>query len=254
MEKIKILIYDLETTPLISYSWGPKWETNLIDIIEQTQILSYSAKWLKGKHITKGLLDYKGYKKGKIDDKNIVKDIWNLLDQADVIIGQNNKSFDDKIMRSRFLFHKLPPTSPFKQIDTKTEAKKYIRLPSYSLDDMCDYFNIGRKKKHEGFNLWLECMNGNKSAFKRMLDYNKNDVILTEKLYLLLRPYMTTHPNIGILKNSNHVCPRCGGNNLQSRGYAINKTTRYRRIQCTDCGSWSRTTINLQEIKPLVAI
>jgi hypothetical protein len=38
------------------------------------------------------------------------------------------------------------------------EAKKYLRLPSYSLDDMGDYLGLGRKMHHDGFELWKKCM------------------------------------------------------------------------------------------------
>lgn len=249
---MKILVFDLETSPITAYSWGPMWETNLIEIREQSLILSYSAKWIKGKHQTKGWPDYK-YKKGKLNDKEIVKDIWKLFDEADVIILQNGKAFDIKTCNSRFLFHDLPPPSPYRVIDTKTEAKKYIRLPSYSLDNMCDYFGIGRKSEHEGFPLWKKCMVGDLKAWKRMLKYNKHDVIITEQLYLKLRPYMKTHPNVGNYKGE-RVCPKCGSKSIQLRGFVCNATTRYRQAYCKTCGGWMRFSENLQKDKVLISI
>ena len=146
--------------------------------MEEGQILSFSAKWLGGKHITKGWPDYKGYKKGVKNDKEIVKDLWKLLDEAEIVIVQNGRAFDVKYVNSRFLFHGLTPPSPYKVVDTKTEAKRYLRLPSYSLDSMCEYFGIGKKQEHEGFPLWTKCMAGDEKAWKRMLSYNKNDDIL----------------------------------------------------------------------------
>ncbi len=250
--KPTILTVDLETSPMVAYSWGPKWDTNLIEVKEQSQIMSYSAKWLKGKQTTKGQHDYKGYKKGIVNDKEIIRDLWNLLEESDIIIVQNGKSFDVKVMNARFLFNEMTPPSPYKIIDTKTEAKKYLRLPSNSLDDICDYFGIGRKLEHEGFPLWKKCMAGDKKAWKRMLNYNAYDVRLTEKLYIKLLPYIQNHPPHGLYMDNGEVCPNCGSAHLQSRGYARNKTTKYRRLQCIDCGSWSRTTTNVQEIKPLV--
>lgn len=243
INKPKILIFDIETTPLEAFAWGPKWETNLIEVTEQSRILSYSARWLNGKHITKGWPHYKGYKKGSKDDKSIVKDIWNLFDEADIIVTQNGKSFDIKVMNTRFLFHGLTPPSPAKIVDTKTEAKKYLRMPSYGLDDMCDYFGLGRKQEHEGFPLWKKCMAGDNAAWNRMLKYNKNDVLLTEKIYRLLLPFMVNHPNISVF-NGQETCPKCGSSKLQSRGYAVTITQRYKRGQCLDCGGWFRYTIS----------
>lgn len=253
MKQIKILSFDIETSPIVAFSWGPMWETNLIEVTDHTLILSYSAKWFKGKHITKGWPNYKGYKKGVKNDKEIVKDIWNLLDEADIVVLQNGKAFDVKQCNSRFAFYGLASPSPFKVVDTKIEAKKYLRLPSYSLDNMCDYFGIGKKLEHEGFPLWKKCMAGDLKAWKRMLRYNKHDVTLTEQLYLKLRPFMKTHPNMGNYINKK-ICPRCSSVNLQSRGFSHNITTYYRRLRCSDCGAWAKMNENLQKQKLLTSI
>lgn len=245
--------FDLETSPQKGYFFGRKWDTNISQIDEYTSVLSYSVKYLEGEQITKGLINYKGYKAGRIDDKNIVKDIWNLFNDSDIIITQNGKSFDMKIMNARFIFHGLKPPSPYKEIDTKTEAKKLLNLPSYSLDDMCDYFNIGRKKEHEGFSLWMKCMSGDKTAWKRMLDYNKNDTILTEKLYLKLRPWMRNIP-VGMF--AGRVCPRpgCGGTKLHAGKEVRTKTMRYKTAQCQSCGGYLRFPMAEEGEKPFIAI
>lgn len=237
----KILTVDIETSPIIAYTWGPKYESNIIDFVENGKILSYSAKWLGGKQETKGLINYPGYKPGKIDDKKIVKDIHRLLDEADIVISQNGVDFDMKYINTRFVAHGLPPPSPYKVVDTKREAKKYLRLPSNSLDDICQYFNLGKKLEHKGFSLWLECIAGDKKSWKTMLEYNAHDVRLTEQVYLLLRPYMKTHTNLGMFAER-PCCPNCGGNNQQARGYARTISSTYQRFQCVDCGAWSRSS------------
>jgi DNA polymerase elongation subunit (family B) len=243
----RILTFDIETTPIIAYSWGPKWEANLIEIIEPSKVLSFSAKWLNGKHITKGWIDYRSD-----NDRQIVEDIWDLFNEADIIVVQNGRVFDTKTLNSRFLNYSMTPPAPYKIVDTLLEARKYLRLPSYSLDDMCDYFGIGRKVEHEGFPLWKRCMTGDKKAWKKMLKYNKHDVTLTEKLYLKLRPFMASHPNLGMYTNQ-LVCPKCGSRKIQSRGWRINKTTRYKKVFCSNCGGWGSFSKNLQEFKPIVS-
>lgn len=246
MNKPKILIFDIEITPIEAFSWGPKWETNLVDIDEHSRVLSYSAKWLGGKHITKGWPDYKGYKPGVKDDKAIVKDIWNLLDETDILIVQNGKAFDTKTVQARFSYYDLGKPSPYQIVDTLLESRKAFKLPSYSLDDICNYYGLGRKKEHEGFALWKKCMTGDPAAWGRMLKYNKHDVVLTEKLYLKVRPFMKSHPNLGLYMGKK-VCPYCGSAHLQSRGYTMNSTTKYRRFQCQHCKGWSRDRLNIRE-------
>lgn len=236
---MKILLVDLETSPLEAFSWGPKWETNLIEVTAQSQILSYSAKWLEGKSITRGQVDTKGYRGGVVNDKELVGELWKLLDEADTVVAQNGRDFDIRVMNARFLFHGLTPPSPYSVVDPKVEAKKYLRLPSNSLDDICAYYGIGRKMEHEGFALWKKCIEGDPLAWKRMKRYNKHDVVLMEKLYLLLRPFMKTHPNQNLFTET-PVCPKCGSGRVQSRGVARTTQALYKRFCCVDCGSWSR--------------
>ena len=69
-----IFLLDIETQPLVIYSWGV-YEENAIEVKEQWQLLSFSAKWLGGKQITKGLCDYKGYRPGG-NDKKLRKKMW----------------------------------------------------------------------------------------------------------------------------------------------------------------------------------
>jgi hypothetical protein len=235
----KILFIDIETSPIVAYTWGPKWETNIIDFLSQSQILCFSAKWYNGKQITKGLADYKGYKNNEINDKLLMEEIHSLLDAADIVVTQNGVSFDHKVINARFLVHGLAPPSPYKMVDTKIEAKKYLRLPSYSLDDMGKYFGLGEKIHHDGFELWKKCMAGEKTAWRLMKRYNAQDVLLTEKVYVKIRPFMKTHPNFSILNDKNN-CPKCGSSKVQSRGYAFNSYTMYKRAQCQSCGGWFR--------------
>lgn len=247
---MKTLLIDLETTPIRAYTWGPKWETNLIEVIDQSRILSFSAKWLEGKQVTKGWPDYKGYRAGRLDDLEIVKDIWNLIDEAELVVAQNGRDFDCRVMNARFLFHNLPPPSTYRLIDPKTEAKKIMRVPSNSLDDLCDYFGIGRKMEHEGFPLWTRCMAGDPNAWAKMKRYNAKDVVLMEKLYLKLRPYMKTHPNLSMYCDG-QTCPKCGSHKLQKRGFQMTNSSKYIRYQCQENGCWSRGRVNVSDFRPL---
>lgn len=245
---MKVLILDIETTAQEGYFYGKKWETNIIEIFEQSRILSFSAKWLNSKQVTFGWPDYKGYKKGVKDDKSIVHHLWEIIDYADVVVGQNIKAFDLKTINARFAFHKLPPPSPYKVIDTLTETKKAFRLPSNKLDDIGAYFDMGRKTEHEGFPLWLKCVEGDMKAWKKMKKYNAQDVLLTEKQYLLLLPWMKVNTFAG------QTCPKCGSANLHSRGFYFTRTARYRKMNCLDCMSWMRAPEKEKLPKPMESI
>jgi len=252
MDKPKILFIDVETFPIIGYAWRT-WDTNLVDIKDNTHLLSFSAKWYGGKQITRGLCDYPLYKKNKTSDMELVKEIWELLDNTDIVVAQNGDAFDIKKINTRFSFYNLKPPTPFKTIDTVKVARRHFAFDSNKLNDLCKFLGIGKKINTGGFELWLGCISGDNKSWTLMKKYNATDVILLEKLYIRLLPWIKNHPNYGIFTDK-ILCPNCGENRLQARGYAITKNRRYHRFQCLNCGSWGRDTNNVSLVKPIVSI
>ncbi len=240
LNNAKVLLVDIETSPLISYTWGV-WETNVIQIKKDWHILSFVAKWHgTNKVISCSLPDFPRFKKDKDDDKDLVQELWNLFNEANVIIAHNGNSFDIKKANARFIANGLTPPSSYKTVDTKLVAKRYFAFDHNSLDELGRYLGLGRKVSTGGFSLWLECMAGDKSAWKKMMAYNKQDVLLLEKVYEKLRPWIENHPNIGLILDKPQCCPICGqAGRLQARGFSYTKVSRKRRYQCQDCFGWS---------------
>lgn len=227
---MKILSLDVETFPQTILAWT-SYEANALAVVEPSKICCYSAKWLDGKQVTKGLIDCKNQK----SDKELVVELWDLLDQADIVVAHNGKRFDLPRINTRFLLHGLPPPSPYKVIDTLRTTKQVFGMESYKLDSICSFLSIGKKNNPYGFSLWTGCMAGNTLAWRRMKSYNRNDVLLLEELFLRIRPFIKM-PNV----SSGSSCPRCGEHSLQSRGTVRTTTREYKRFACTSCGGWSR--------------
>jgi len=240
---MKILIYDIESSPLIGYTWG-LWQQNVTLLKEDWKLLTVAYKWHGDKKVT-GIsrLDYKS-------EKAMVKAVWKLFEEADIVVAHNGNSFDQKKMNAKFIEHDIQPPAPYHQIDTKLVMKKVARFTSNSLDNVCQHLGMGRKVKHEGIDLWDACMDGNKAAYKKMMKYNKQDVVLLEKLYLKLRPWISNHPNVCPEKRA---CPKCGSTRLKSHGIQRNKTSAYRRLRCQKCTGFSRERVALKDVsKPEV--
>ena len=89
-----------------------------------------------------------------------------------------------------------------------------------------------------GFDLWLGCMSGKKEAWKKMCDYNKQDVILLERIYLKLRGWMTAHPNMNLVNGTLAACPNCGGTQLTKHGFSYTRVSKSQRFQCTTCKAY----------------
>jgi DNA polymerase elongation subunit (family B) len=234
----KIALLDIETAPNLGWVWG-KWEQNVIDFKEYWYMLSFSTKWLGEKETkTYKLPDFRGYASHKEDDSKLVTKLWGVLDEADIIIAHNGDKFDIKKSNARFISHGLQPPSPYKTIDTLKIARRNFAFTSNKLDDLGHYLGVGRKLPHTGARLWLDCMRGVPEAWTKMAKYNAQDVNLLERVYLKLRPWTSTHPDLSSYSKKNE-CPTCGGTNLQHRGHNVTKTGRRDRFQCMDCGSWS---------------
>ena len=213
--------------------------------------MCFSAKG--DEHITKGLPDYPGYKKGSEDDRKLVKELWHLLDKAEIVIAQNGDAFDLKKINTRFAYYGMPPPSPYRTVDTLKVARRYFAFNSNKLDYLGEYLGLGRKIKHEGFELWKRCIDGDLKAWKQMKAYNRQDVVLLEKVYLHLLPWIKNHPNLDNYSDTT-VCPKCGSKELQRRGYQFNQTTKYARIQCKNCGGWSRSPVNIKDRRSITSI
>lgn len=235
----KILLYDIETSPLITYAWQI-YEADAIEVIEDTQILCFAYKWLDTKTIKViGQDDFKSYKPGVNNDINVVKALRDLFDEADVVIAHNGDQFDQKICQARMMIHGLKPPSPYKQIDTKKVAKRYGRFTSNKLDHLNKGFGYSGKIETGGFATWKGCMAGVKSSWNKMKRYNKMDVRELELLYLHMRPWIQNHPNRAALDENPIACPNCGEGPLK-----VSKTRRLAgsmlkvQYQCRACGSY----------------
>lgn len=243
----RILLLDIETSPILAHVWK-LFDNNvaLNQIVRDTCVISWAAKWLgERKVFQQDQRDAKSLE----NDKALLKPLWRLLDEADIIVTQNGKQFDIKRLNARFVLHGYKPPSPVKHVDTLEIAKRKFGFTSNKLEYMTNLLNRKYKKlKHEkfsGFELWSECLKGNRAAWREMAKYNRYDVLALEELYLKLRPWDDKHPNPNAYHDGEaHVC-RCGSENVERRGYHRTTKGKYQRYQCLDCGAWSHGGPNL---------
>lgn len=245
--KPKVLIYDIETAPILGYVWG-LWDNNvaLNQIESDWHVLSWSAKWLGDPPNKVMYMDQRGAKNIE-DDRDILKKIWLLLDEADIVVTQNGKSFDQKKLNARFILHGFQPPSSYKHIDTKLIAQKHFGFTSNKLEYMTDKLCVKYKKlkhtKYPGFEMWRQCMSGNISAWKEMERYNKHDVLALEELYNKLAPWDNSI-NFALYTDSLAEKCKCGGG-LIKNGFYYTNVGKYQRYKCKGCGSELRDRQNL---------
>jgi hypothetical protein len=249
--KARILLYDIETAPNLVHTWGI-YEQTALEVIRPWYILCFAYKWLDEPTTTiVSLPDFKKeYKKDPENDYQLVKRLHELFNEADIVIAHNGNSFDQKKVHARFLVHNFDPPTYYRQIDTLREARKHFRFDSNRLNDLGITLGLGKKVDTGGYSLWQDVMAGDETAWRKMRRYNKQDVVLLEKIYKALRPWITNHPNVSMLAGRVDGCPKCASRHLQKRGIRHNQTTTYQEYQCQSCRGYFRDRIGLKEDKP----
>ena len=246
MNQPKVLFYDIETAPMLGFVWK-LWDNNigLNQIHSDWYVLSWAAKWLDKKQVM-----YKDQKDEKDieNDINIIKDMWELLDEADIVVTYNGKKFDQKKLNTRFIVHGLKPPSTYKHIDLYQLCKKHFGFTSNKLEYVTQKLNKKNKKStHKnfpGFMLWSECLKRNPRAWKEMKKYNKLDVVSLEELYNILMPWDNT-VNFNLYDEDATTICKCGSTEFRKKGFAYTNVSKFQRYICTKCGSNSRGRKNL---------
>ncbi len=231
---LKILHVDIETAPMNGYFWNmfPKY-IPINHIASAGYTLCWSAGWEGEREYFHGSIQADG-------EKVMLDRIHKLLDEADAVVHYNGTSFDIPILNREFIRNEMPPPSSYHQIDLIKPVRQQFRWDSNKLDWVCQQLGLGAKTQHKGMELWTECMAGLPSAWKKMLAYNKQDVVLLKKLYRRLRPWIKNHPTTGLWIDNptKPTCSTCGSTNLHKKGTQHNtKAASYDRYTCNSCGT-----------------
>lgn len=243
---LRILVYDVETAPIVAYCWS-LWDNNvaLNQIVSDWHLLSWSAKWMNEKKVMYS--DSRG-KKNVQDDKHLLKSIWPLLDEADIVVTQNGIRFDQRKLNARFVLNGINPPSPSKHIDTLKIAKKHFGFTSnkleYMTDKLCKKNKKLKHKKYPGFELWKGCLNDELEAWKEMEKYNKADVLSLEELYLVLRKWDQT-VNFNLYHDDHKFICSCGSSKFKKKGYHYTAVGKFQRFLCLSCGQNTRGSENI---------
>lgn len=216
------------------------WQQNLgLDqLIEQGKVLCWSSKFL----------DSRKQEFRRHDDKYFLQLIWDQLNEADAVISYNGRRFDIPWLNTEFIKAGMTPPSPYKHIDLLESVKKQFKFASNKLQNILVELKVGEKKDHEGFPMWIKCLANDKTAWKDMESYNRQDVRETIKLYEKLKPWLWAHPNYNMYSDE-PICTTCGSKHLERRGPYRSQVGLYQKFVCKTCGHWNRSRFTEVEQK-----
>lgn len=249
IQRPTITTLDIETSPIEAYVWGLfKQNVGLNQIKQDWSILSVAWKYLGAPEVYYQDVSHQDDLR---DDRDLLVVLWHILDESDVVIGQNVRRFDAKKINARFIEAGLPPPSPYILIDTLEMAKEAAAFTSNKLDWLSQKLSEDKKDHHDefpGMALWVECLKGNPRAWAVMREYNLGDIPSCEQVYLALRPYYKQHPNLAIFIDDEVTrCGRCLSPNLEYVGSTYTRVSEYKRYRC-ECGGFSRSRYTINSI------
>ncbi len=211
----RVMVYDIETSRTTAKVWWTgKQYVGHKSLQSEPAIISICYKWLGEEKVYTLTWD-----KNQCDKKMLEKFLV-AYNTADMVIGQNNDRFDNRWVNARAMKHNLDINTMVKSFDIMKQTKKLFRLPSYSMDYITKYIGVENKMSHEGIIMWDKIEDGNKSEQKeylqKMVDYNIQDIICTEQMYVKLRKYMGHKVHFGVLKGKpRYSSPSDGSTDLE---------------------------------------
>lgn len=262
--KPKILYLDIENSRMwVKFPTYKLWDIARVDpkyIVHDWYITCAAWAWLDNEKQKIGRVhavavnDFPSYKNNFRDDRGVVKKLHEVISQADLIVGHNSDSFDIKKINEKIVKYSLPALDFPPTVDTLKANKKYRKSSSNSLAYLARDLGVPTKIELPSGVMWA-ADGGCEKSLKKLVRYNKGDIIAGASVYFKLLPYIKNHPNIAKVmgkqarlsaKNDVKACGSCGSNNIIRNGYRATKSGPRQRWLCYDCGSST-----LGKLKPI---
>ena len=237
----KIFIFDIETSTILVRIFNLKNGGYISpkNVDKDWFVICWAGRWLNSKKVLSDVVTPREARKR--NDKRVCQSLWHIFNEADILVAHNGDRFDIKRMNSRWKFHKFNPPLPYRTYDTLKEHRKAFGSTSHSLDFIAKQMKIDAKLQ-TGFQLWVDCENGDQKALDMMDRYCKHDIKIGEAVYLDIRRWSSSGVNYGLYTELHvSVCPRCGGSVTEENKIVTTAANAYTSYRCNDCGHTGRT-------------
>jgi uncharacterized protein YprB with RNaseH-like and TPR domain len=229
----RVLVFDLESSDLNA---------------DVGFLICMAYRWLGQRRVNVLRIDqFVGYRRDTTDDGQLVGACRDVLASADMLVSWYGREgcFDAPFLRTRMLRHGVPPLPPLIHWDGQQMSRKYLRMRANRLVNMGRLLKVDMKTDFDG-PTWMRAVAGHRKSLDYLVTHCRKDVDQLTDVYLRMRPYMPTHPNLNVIAlKEGDVCPVCLGRNLRSNGYRFKAAYRSRRYLCLDCGKWSYKGVNV---------
>lgn len=231
--KPRLLFLDIEWRAVKAYVWRA-WDERVMpdQIIEDGGLLCICFKFSDEK-------SYQFYSDWTHTKEEMLEATREAIISADAVVTYNGDKYDLPKISGELLRHGMDPLPPVTSIDCIKTIKKQGFFMA-RLGFIGPFLGLGKKTEHEGFALWKKVDEGNPQAQKKMQRYCIQDVRLLVKLYERIKPFIKTHPHLGL--TSAQECPVCQSQHVQKRGVTRTRSFMTQRLHCQGCGHWFQGT------------
>ena len=249
----KRLFYDIETSFEIGKFWRPSWKAVIrhSDVLIESAIICISYKWEGQKKVHSVQWD-------EGCDKSLVSAFMDIALMADETCAHNGDNFDEKIIRTRCLFHGIPCPPRFKSIDTLKKARSHFKFDSNTLEHLAKRLT-GEGKTPMEYEDWnLICLplipkhlgldytlpSTYHKALKKMVKYCEVDVLKLEEVFHHLQPYIVSNSNVAVtIGGEKYHCPKCArANKVWLKHRTTSTGIAKSQFLCNNCSSYFTTS------------
>ena len=254
----RVVTLDIERIPGRVRTWhrgftieGDVWDLNALkditrrrihadDMIEWPRTICAAWKW----YDAEGVEFAAEWEVGGYD--GFMRAVWDVFDQADLIIGHNADRFDARHLMGGWAEMGLPAPSPYKVIDTLKIARGTFAYESNTLDALNKRLGIDAKTDKYNAQIAKDAVNGDIPSQRILEEYNRGDIIASEALFDRLRPFAKGIPHLGMWTDDEMACPSCGST-MTATGKTVHANVqRYEHLHCDNCGAHARGTARLK--------
>lgn len=251
----KVLVYDVETRPVIALTWAVRGDLYIgpDQILDGGGVLAWSAQWLGSSRVLFASDHHNGH-------EAMVRELHGLLESADVVVGFNHERFDNPLVSTEMDALGLPRLMPTPQIDLLKVVRSNFKLPHNTLKYVAARFGLTDKGTNDGWPLWRGCITdadghpylapvpqggGCVKAWGQMKRYARRDTQVTTELYHYLRAggWIKKHPHVGLFGGNLGGCPACGKYERTPVTDAKTLTSTYPAYRCDACNHVYRLTV-----------
>jgi len=237
---IRRAFVDIEVSPNIGLFWAPGYKISINHeaIVKERAIMCVCWSW-EGESEVHSLEWDKNQ-----DDKKLLIKLSEILEEADEVAAHFGNGFDIPWIRTRVLFHGLPPMPLFKVVDTKAWASKFFFFNSNKLDYISKFCGSTGKIKTE-WSWWRDILLLNcRKTLAKMVFYCKKDVVELKFVWKKLQPHCDQLVHAGVVAgNEKWSCPRTGTTHVKISKRRVTATGQVRwQMQNLDDGSFYSIT------------